>query len=216
MANCPICLAELKGINTAYLERSKTATGEILCEECFIKVLKRSSSEVINVNKMTLAEVVSTLEKPVEIRQVAANKGSIERHDERIGCLIAATLFISVLLFFIIRGCFNDNRQGERETVAKSPNPILPSNEKMIYKKDYKYWPFTVDKGILRCVPLEEIYLKTGYRISAIVFIAKGKTYAVNGTAQNFAADYGYSNMNEIVDVGDVGDIIQDGIKLCK
>lgn len=76
--------------------------------------------------------------------------------------------------------------------------------EKKVYKKDYEYWPFDVDEGILRC-----------NRGCEVVFIAHGRTYAVNGTAKNFAKSQGYLDMSEIWVGGDVGDIIKDGVKLC-
>ncbi|HTJ50237.1 MAG TPA: DUF2511 domain-containing protein [Cyclobacteriaceae bacterium] len=61
------------------------------------------------------------------------------------------------------------------------------SSEKMIHRKDYGVdWPFTVDQGTLKCIS------------NSVVFIANGKTYAVNGTALSLASRNGYENMEEI------------------
>ena len=81
------------------------------------------------------------------------------------------------------------------------------NHEKKIYKTDYGAdWPFSVEGGVLKCDR------------SAILFLANGKKYAVNGTAKNWAKSEGYDNeIEEIWLPGtDIGRIIRDGLKLCE
>ncbi|MFN8313911.1 MAG: DUF2511 domain-containing protein [Cyclobacteriaceae bacterium] len=82
----------------------------------------------------------------------------------------------------------------------------------MIHKADYgKEWPFTVDKGVLKCSS------------NQVLFIVNGKLYAINGTAQNLARSKGYSALEEIWAYDSeemttrisIGRIIQDGLSLC-
>lgn len=107
-------------------------------------------------------------------------------------------------------------------------NNEISRSEKIIYKADYgNDWPFTVDKGVLKCSS------------NQVLFIVNGKRYAINGTAQGLASSLGYSAVEEIwaydsamrqqllakgysrVELEEikprisVGRIIQDGLKLC-
>lgn len=89
------------------------------------------------------------------------------------------TLVTLIIFTFLLYSC-SDSKKSVQETEQST-------TENMIYKADYgENWPFTVDKGILKCVS------------QGVIFIANGKTYAVNGTALNFATQYGYSEMDEI------------------
>jgi hypothetical protein len=58
-----------------------------------------------------------------------------------------------------------------------------------VTEKEYgEKWPFTVTEGQLGCIG--------GSR--AVIFIANGKTYAVNGMAINQAGRMGWSKLDEI------------------
>ena len=130
------------------------------------------------------------------------------------------TLVTLLIFSFFLYSC-SDSKKSVQETEQSM-------TENMIYKADYgENWPFTVDKGILKCVS------------QGVVFIANGKTYAVNGTALNFKTEYGYSEMDEVwaydtimmkqlIAAGfskeeaekhkiriSVDKIIKDGLKLC-
>jgi len=50
-------------------------------------------------------------------------------------------------------------------------------------------WPLSVDKGVVKCLPIGN---------GAVVFEAKGKVYAVNGTARGFAKKRGFLLIDEI------------------
>lgn len=85
-------------------------------------------------------------------------------------------------------------------------------SEKTIYKDEYgNEWPFTVDKGVLKCSS------------NQVLFIVNGKHYAINGTAQSLAQSHGYSSLEEIWAYDSeemttrisIGRIIQDGLSLC-
>jgi len=104
----------------------------------------------------------------------------------------------------------------------------LVKSEKIISKVDYgNDWPFTVEKGVLKCSS------------NQVLFLVNGKQYAINGTAQSLAKSLGYSALEEIwaydsamrqqllsrgfskddveemtTRVG-IGRIIQDGLSLC-
>ena len=56
-------------------------------------------------------------------------------------------------------------------------------------------WPFTVERGRLRCDPG-----------SHVVFLANDKTYAVNGSAKGAAARNGYENVDEIWAIQSMGE----------
>ena len=73
-------------------------------------------------------------------------------------------------------------------------------------------WPFTVEEGVVRCLGG-----------SAVVLIAEGTTYAINGLARGRIADEGWSEVEPIwlenpsipgtrIDIGPVIDI---GLDLC-
>ncbi len=89
-------------------------------------------------------------------------------------------------------------------------------------------WPFTVDEAVLKCVS------------NQVILVVKDKTYALNGTAKNFASTYGYVNVEEIwaydssmmrklADAGfskeqiekvktrvSISKVISDGLQLCE
>ena len=102
--------------------------------------------------------------------------------------------------------------RGDRATPANSDTAAtaassLASNERHISASDYgDRWPLTVEDGILRC---------EGAR--AVVFIAGGRAYGVNGTALTM----GYPEIDPIWAVGeyaprkDIGPLIGDGLALC-
>ena len=52
-------------------------------------------------------------------------------------------------------------------------------------------WPFTVNQGRVQCIP-------TGGGLRLALFQAKGKTYALNGTARSLAEEKGYTDIFEI------------------
>jgi hypothetical protein len=85
-----------------------------------------------------------------------------------------------------------------------------------IYVTEKEYgdqWPFTVTEGQLGCIG--------GSR--SIIFIANGKTYAVNGMALNQAGRMGWSKIDEIWKKNpqipgagiSIGTIIDKGLSLC-
>ncbi len=71
------------------------------------------------------------------------------------------------------------NNSDESNEISKS--------ERVIYRVDYgNEWPFTVDKGVLKCTS------------NQVLFLANGKHYAINGSAQSSANSQGYSSLEEI------------------
>jgi hypothetical protein len=90
----------------------------------------------------------------------------------------------------------------------------LPKNAKEITKAEYgDRWPFTVEKGILRCED------------GMVVFESDGNEYGVNGLAQNqFKKDIGtilqdddqYGQINGHSVKKSVEPIIKDGRNLCE
>lgn len=79
----------------------------------------------------------------------------------------------------VLLSCANSKREPSSVELAR--------NEREISKKDYGAdWPFTVNSGTLKCISY------------SVIFIANGKSYAVNGAAQNVAQREGYLDMTEI------------------
>ncbi|MBX9936142.1 MAG: YebY family protein [Burkholderiaceae bacterium] len=75
-----------------------------------------------------------------------------------------------------------------------------------------KDWPFTVDKGTLRCAS------------SMVTFEANGTIYAINGTASSRAASMGWRDVSPIwkenmeipgTKIG-IGSVTNKGLELCK
>lgn len=75
-----------------------------------------------------------------------------------------------------------------------------------------KDWPFTVEKGTLRCAS------------SMVTFEANGTIYALNGTASSRAANMGWRDVSPIwkenmeipgTKIG-ISSVINKGIELCK
>ncbi|MCA6379136.1 MAG: hypothetical protein IM613_15755 [Cytophagales bacterium] len=104
--------------------------------------------------------------------------------------------------------------KGDRNTLWTRREAIGGSKGKEISKEDYKdSWPFTVEKGILRCIEIKVSSLT----IHPIVLEVNGKNYAINGAAKNWAKQNGYSDSDEIWNArGSIGLIIEDGIKICE
>lgn len=50
-------------------------------------------------------------------------------------------------------------------------------------------WPLSVNSGVVECLAIGN---------GSVVFEAKGKTYAVNGTAKGFAKRYGFHSIEDI------------------
>ena len=102
----------------------------------------------------------------------------------------------------------------DRNTLWTRREAIGGSRGKEISKEDYKeLWPFTVDKGILRCIEIKVSSLT----VHPIILEVNGKNYAINGAAKNWAKRNGYSDSDEIWNSGfSIGHIIEDGIKLCE
>lgn len=70
------------------------------------------------------------------------------------------------------------------------PSISFAESEKAISKQQFgDKWPLSVDSGVVKCLPIGN---------GAVVFEAKGKTYAVNGTAQGFAKKRGFLLIDEI------------------
>lgn len=121
------------------------------------------------------------------------------------------------LLPFLIQSCESNNSKSIEKGASK--------NSKVIYEKDYgEHWPFTVDKGLLKC------------EMSAVFFIVEGKTYTINGIANGYIGKKGYYDVrdiwlddtiaiNNLVANGvpkdmakskiSIAPIINDGLKLC-
>jgi len=78
-----------------------------------------------------------------------------------------------IILVFVFSGCDKlPKTQNLQPASTPTANP-LPSYQKKISKTEFgENWAFAVDEGILEC------------RNKEVVFIADGKTYAVNGTAK--------------------------------
>ncbi|HTH58257.1 MAG TPA: DUF2511 domain-containing protein [Cyclobacteriaceae bacterium] len=96
--------------------------------------------------------------------------------------------FLIVLVVFTVWYCSGDEHQ------------------KDISKSDYgSSWPFSVEDGVLQCDR------------GAILFVANGKRYAVNGMAKSWAKSEGYDDeIDEILLKGaDIQRVIDDGQKLC-
>ena len=127
-----------------------------------------------------------------------------------------SSILLTALTMYSCSGSANRNQQE------------LVKSEKIISKVDYgNDWPFTVEKGVLKCSS------------NQVLFLVNGKQYAINGTAQSLAKSLGYSALEEIwaydsamrqqllsrgfskddveemtTRVG-IGRIIQDGLSLC-
>ena len=67
-------------------------------------------------------------------------------------------------------------------------------------------WPFTVERGQLRC--------DLG---NHVVFLAQGKTYAINGSAKGAASKNGYADASVIIAPGPyrLSAVIDAGLKMC-
>jgi len=102
----------------------------------------------------------------------------------------------------------------DKRTAWTRKDAIGESFSKEISKQLFKEkWPFTIEKGTLRCIIIKVSHLT----IHSIIFNAGGKSYAINGTAKNWAKRNGYSNSNEIWNQNvPIGQIIEDGLKLCE
>ena len=96
---------------------------------------------------------------------------------------------------------------------SEQPSESNHMNDKNITKAEYgKDWPFTVDRGILKCVD------------GSVVFVANGKTYGVNGVSKShgyadleeiWAIDSSLTDANTTIRIG-IGPILEAGVKLCK
>jgi hypothetical protein len=85
-------------------------------------------------------------------------------------------------------------------------------------------WPFTVSKGVLSCQNVTKV---PSYPQQAVLFTSGGKTYAVNGTAMtaatrdkknwvNVRTITKYNPGGQMYGLMSTGDLIQQGLKLCK
>lgn len=101
---------------------------------------------------------------------------------------------------------------------GEEANQSLESNaERKITKQEFgQNWPFTLNEGILKCID------------GGVVFIANGKTYAVNGLAKGQGKSRGYSDVEEIwaidstltdanntIRIG-IQSVLDEGLKMCK
>lgn len=133
--------------------------------------------------------------------------------------MILASAYVAVSL----SSCGPTHRQKEGSIDQSTTDGIT------IRRSDYGAdWPFTVDEGILKC------------ESNRVILVVENKIYALNGTAKNQASTYGYITVDEIwaydslvirklAEAGlskeqvekaktrvSIGQIITDGVKLCK
>lgn len=85
-------------------------------------------------------------------------------------------------------------------------------------------WPFTVEKGILECIPQKKVDGLPENSMNAIIFTVGATQYAVNGAATAKAGENGYQEIIEIMrDDESIGGgakmsiqpIIDEGLKIC-
>lgn len=126
---------------------------------------------------------------------------------------------IYIFAFILHFSCSSNPTQSINDSVSESND----KHSKLISKKEFKIWPFTVESGILRCE--SGIY---------ITFEANGKIYRVNGAAgtnnkvndieEIWAIDE--KQKKELMDIGvseknattriNIGEILDFGQTLCK
>lgn len=113
--------------------------------------------------------------------------------------MINPTKILFIIATISLSSCGDHNN-------SQNQNDDSNHHQKNISKTDYGAdWPFSIDGGVLKCDR------------SAVLFLANGKRYAVNGTAKNWAKSEGYDDeIEEIWIPGkDIGRIISDGLNLC-
>jgi hypothetical protein len=95
-----------------------------------------------------------------------------------------------------------------------TPQPSLPPGQVRVSKQEFgNAWPLTVDEGVLAC--------KGSKGFGAVLFIANGKTYALNGVARGEKI---YQEIDSIQAKDpkipgvkmSVGPLINRGLKLCQ
>lgn len=70
------------------------------------------------------------------------------------------------------------------------PTVSFAEGARLLSKKQFgDKWPLSVDKGVVKCLQIGN---------GAVVFEAKGKVYAVNGTAREVAKQRGFLLIDEI------------------
>jgi hypothetical protein len=90
---------------------------------------------------------------------------------------------------------------------------VDPQSEQRISRAQFgDDWPFTVTEGLLRCD-----------RGTFVVFVANGKTYAINGSAKGAANREGYVDFESIWRPDEtpglkvsISPVIEAGLKLCQ
>lgn len=93
-----------------------------------------------------------------------------------------------------------------------TPMMTLAASAEVSLAKMKDAWPFTLDKGVLRC------------ESSLVTFSANGKTYAVNGSAKTKGRTAGWTDVREIWKDNpaipgtkiSIGPMITKGLELCK
>lgn len=96
---------------------------------------------------------------------------------------VAKVFAVIIALFAVI--WIGGSLTGDNST----PEPQQAQSTTISKDQFGKKWPFTVDKGSVKCLPIGN---------GAVVFESGGKIYAVNGTAKGFANKHGFRPMEEI------------------
>ncbi|MDQ3373192.1 MAG: YebY family protein [Acidobacteriota bacterium] len=106
-----------------------------------------------------------------------------------------------------------NNSTPQTKASPKTESSLSPSEVKITKQEFGAAWAFTVDEGVLSC--------KGSNGIGEVLFMANGKTYAVNGTAKGtkkylpiddiWAADPSITGAKK-----NISPFIERGLKLCQ
>lgn len=100
-------------------------------------------------------------------------------------------------------------------TLIGFSNSNAAGNSREVTRKEFgEKWPLTVDKGVIECRQ------SFGPKSGVVVFVAGGKTYALNGLAKSrkFADIEPIWRPNPDIPQlkMDIGRLIEEALKLCK
>ena len=147
------------------------------------------------------------------------------RYDLKNNSSLVTLALVFILWLALVLGCKsngvvsnslqspNSNSQAQSSESSKTEKSLSPSEVKITKQEFGAKWPLTVDEGILAC--------KGRGGVGEVIFMANGKTYAVNGTAKSakkyipideiWADNPSVSGLKK-----DIGPIIERGLKLCQ
>lgn len=122
---------------------------------------------------------------------------------------LMAGAFVALCLVLVVPGALRNNRTSTATTRPVATQASIPNRSRDITKASFEQeWPFTIDAGVLSCVPPNRVFL-----------LAEGVRYGVNTTAKN--KDEDIQPIEDIVIGRTLGNdglyaVIDAGLALCE